>query len=135
MREAPTGTQPVPTCHEHAKMESGQRDLWQQSPARETILDEGAAEQRQEGGGARRGVRGDEGKPGRAQHRHISATRGDFRMVERGCMTRDEAAGPRRHTHRCQASWLLTGGTVSEGNIIGARSPAGAPGGPATGRM
>lgn len=98
MREAPTGIQPVPTCHEHAKMESGHRDLWQQSTARETILDESAAEQRQEGGGAHRGMRGDEGKQGRAQHRHISATRGDFRMVERGCVNTDEAAGPRRHT-------------------------------------
>lgn len=135
MREAPAGTQPVPTRHEHAKMESGHRDPWQQSTARETILDEGAAEQRQEGGGARRGVSGDKGKLGRAQHRHTSAARGDFRMVERACVTRNEAADREGTLHRCQASWLLIGGTVSEGNIIGAGSPARALGGPDTGRM
>lgn len=48
-------------------------------------------------GTACRAIRRDEGKVGRGQHRHISGTREDFRMVEGGHVTREGAAGPRGH--------------------------------------
>lgn len=49
-------------------------------------------------------------------------------------MTRDEAAGPRGHTPLMPGSWLLIESTVSEGDIRGAGSPPGTPGGPAAER-
>lgn len=69
-----------PACYGHAKMEKSQRHLRQQSPAKEGFLEYGAAGLRLKGEAQPVEQRG-EGKVSWEQHRHISGTREDFRMV------------------------------------------------------
>lgn len=79
-------------------MQSSQGHLRQQSCQGRLPGERGSRAEAAGRGVACRAVGGDKGKLGRGQHRHISGNREDFRMVEAGRVTSDEAAESRGHT-------------------------------------